>query len=110
MCANETKNLSKMYKILGYGNKMAINELKELIKENSNKYIENYKKFIEEFYPTINELSEIMNKYEMFLKDINDKKKVNKYKNNKDKKELIIKDKKINNLINNEEKLDNDIK
>ena len=110
MCTNETKNLSKMYKILGYGNKMAINELKELIKENSNKYMENYKKFIEEFYPTINELSEIMNKYEMFLKDINDKKKVNKYKNNKDKKELIIKDKKINNLINNEEKLDNDIK
>ena len=110
MCTNETKNLSKMYKILGYGNKMAINELKELIKENSNKYMENFKKFLEEFYPTINELSEIMNKDGIFLKDMNDKKKMNKYKNNKDKKELIITEKKINNLINCEEKLDNDIK
>ena len=76
MCTNETKNLSKMYKILGYGNKMAINELKELIKENSNKYMENFKKFLEEFYPTINELSEIMNKDGIFLKDMNDKKKM----------------------------------
>ena len=111
MCTNETKNISNMYKILGYGNKVITTELKEIIKENSNKYLENFKIFIEEFNPTINEFSEIMNKYELFLKDINNKKKVNKHKTIVDKNILKIKDKNIKKkVINGEEKLDNDIK
>ena len=109
MCTNETNNLSKIYKIIGYGNKIAMIELKELIKENSNDYLENFKKLKEEFNPTINEFSELWNKYELFLNNINNKKKP-KYKNSKSKNEEKNKDKKnINNIINNDENANNDI-
>ena len=111
MCTNETNNLSKMYKILGYGNKMAMIELKELIKENSNNYIENFKKLKEEFNPIINEFSKILDKYELFLNGINSKsKKYLKYKNSKSKSEEKNKDKRnINNIINSDENINNNI-
>ena len=81
MCTKETNNIMKMYKILGYGNKMAVTELKEMIKGNDNKYIENMNQFGEDFNPTINEISEIWNNFVLFTKDMNNK----NNKNNKNK-------------------------
>ena len=101
MCTTETNNIMEMYKILGYGNKMAMTELKEMIKENCNKYIENMRQFEKDFSPTINEFSEIWNNFVLFTKDMNNKKnknhkhKTNNENNNLDNNSIINIDKKI---------------
>lgn len=103
MCTNETKNILKIYKILGYGNKMSMIELKETIKENFNKFVENFKQFKEEFLPTVNELSEICKKYELFLNNINNKSKRDYKHKNSLHKSNSTKIENISNIINNEE-------
>lgn len=103
MCTNETKNILKIYKILGYGNKMSMIELKETIKENLNKFVENFKQFKEELLPTVNELSEICKKYELFLNNINNKSKRDYKHKNSLHKSNSTKIENISNIINNEE-------
>jgi len=102
MCTNETKNITKMYKILGYGNQMVTIELKEMIKDNCNKYTENFQQFEKEFNTTINEVTEIWNKYESSIIDINNKtnknKKSHKHKAHNENNEIKNDD---NNNINN---------
>ena len=84
MCTHETKNIVKLHKMLGYGNKMALMELKQMIKENSQNFIETFSEFKEEFSPTIKEITEIWNKFELFLKNIDSKsRRNNNYKKNK---------------------------
>ena len=84
MCTHETKNIVKLHKMLGYGNKMALMELKQMIKENSQNFIETFSEFKEEFSPTIKEITEIWNKFELFLKNIDSKSRRNSnYKKNK---------------------------
>ena len=104
MCTTETNNIMEMYKILGYGNKMAMTELKEMIKENCNKYIENMRQFEKDFSPTINEFSEIWNNFVLFTKDMNNKKNKNhKYKSSNDNNDF--KNLNNNNIINIDKKL-----
>ena len=45
ICTNETKKILKMYKVLGYANKMAKSEVKKMIIENCKKYSENLNLF-----------------------------------------------------------------
>ena len=98
MCTNETKNVSKIYKLLGYANKMAEDELKEMLKENSNKFIDNFINFGKEFVQNIKDFSEIWNKFELFLNDIKEKNEKNKNKIVKESNKNNISD---NNIINN---------
>ena len=76
MCATETKNLNKLYKIAGYGNKMSMNQIKQMIRENSIYFLDNFQKFREEFDLTVNEYGDTWTKFDSFIKDM-----YRKYKN-----------------------------
>ena len=70
ICANDTKNLEKLYYQLGYANKMNMQELKKMIKGYCVRYIENIKQFDVEFYPSINDLVGTWSNMETFLMTI----------------------------------------
>jgi sorting nexin-7/30/sorting nexin-8 len=70
ICANDTKNLEKLYYQLGYTNKMNMQELKKMIKGYCVRYIENIKQFDVEFYPSINDLVGTWSNMETFLMTI----------------------------------------
>ena len=94
----------EMYKILGYGNKMAMTELKEMINDNCNKYIDNKRQFENDFNHTINEINEKWNNFVLFSKDMNNKKNKNhKYKSSNDNNDF--KNLNNNNIINIDKKI-----
>ena len=55
MCTRETMALENIHKQLGYANYMNGNELKEIINNNSKKFVENVKDFANNFYPSLND-------------------------------------------------------
>lgn len=67
MWTKESKNLESLKKQVGYANKMNIEELKNMVRDNLKKYICNLQSFSEEFYPTLTEGLTIYSFWQMFV-------------------------------------------
>ena len=91
ICTNETKKILKMYKVLGYANKMAKSEVKKMIIENCKKYSENLNLFGKEFNSTIKDFNQIWYNFELFLNNkIERKRRNSEIKSNKNNIESIV--------------------
>jgi len=70
MCYKDTKSLKMNNDILGYANKMNIEQLKLMMNEYCIRYIRNFKKFDENFYTTINDMIGTWTNMETFVQSI----------------------------------------
>jgi len=107
ICTNETKKILKMYKVLGYANKMAKSEVKKMIIENCKKYSENLNLFGKEFNSTIKDFNQIWYNFELFLNNkIERKRRNSEIKSNKNNIESIVNNRDILNNIDENINLD----
>jgi hypothetical protein len=67
MCTKESLLLNAYQNQLGYCNKTNIDELKNMIKMNCQKFIENDSKFCSEFYPTLTDALNVYSTFQMFI-------------------------------------------
>ena len=67
MCTKESLLLNAYKNQLGYCNKTNIDELKNMIKINCQKFIENDGKFCSEFYPTLTDALNVYSTFQMFI-------------------------------------------
>jgi len=67
MCTKESLLLNAYKNQLGYCNKSNIDELKNMIKINCQKFIENDSKFCSEFYPTLTDALNVYSTFQMFI-------------------------------------------
>ena len=67
MCTRETQVLDNFRKRLGFTNRTNIEELKNMIKINCEKYMTNLKGFTEEFYPSLTDGLNVYSSIQMFV-------------------------------------------
>ncbi len=67
MCTKDSLLLNAYKNQLGYCNKTNIDELKNMIKNNCQKFIENDNKFCSEFYPTLTDALNVYSTFQMFI-------------------------------------------
>ena len=67
MCTKDTLLLNAYKNQLGYCNKTNIDELKNMIKMNCQKFIENDSNFCSEFYPTLTDALNVYSTFQMFI-------------------------------------------
>ena len=67
MCTKESLLLNAYKNQLGYCNKTNIDELKNMIKINCQRFIENDSKFCSEFYPTLTDALNVYSTFQMFI-------------------------------------------
>ena len=67
MCTRETQVLDNLRKRLGFANRTNIEELKNMIKINCEKYMTNLKGFTEEFYPSLTDGLNVYSSIQMFV-------------------------------------------
>lgn len=67
MCTRETVVVENWQKQLSYYNRMCIEGLKELVKNNCKKFMDNMKEFSDEFYPSLTDCLTVFSSLSMFV-------------------------------------------